>query len=66
METQTVENEAGPVPSPIEPILVKVVHFDVPFWSLVGFLIKLYFAAIPVAIITLIFWSIGVAIVRSW
>ncbi len=49
METETVENKARPAPAP--PIVVRVVDFDIPFWSLVGFLLKLCFATIPAAIV---------------
>jgi hypothetical protein len=33
------------------PTEVKVVNFDIPFWNLVGFMLKLVFAAIPAGII---------------
>lgn len=38
---------------------VEIVDFNIPFWSIVGFLLKLTFAAIPAAIIIAsIVWAV--------
>jgi uncharacterized membrane protein len=46
------------------PAPVVVVAFDMPFWQLVGFLVKLAIAAIPAAIIiSIVFWALALLLV---
>jgi hypothetical protein len=47
----------SPTPTTV-PARVEIIGFNMPFWSLVGFMIKLAFAAIPAAIIIAIIWGI--------
>jgi hypothetical protein len=47
------ENEYG---EPDDWVYAKVEGFYMPFWSLVGFLVKLSIASIPAAFILIIFW----------
>jgi hypothetical protein len=48
-------NEIVDVPAPTAtPDRVEIVGINMPFWSLVGFMIKLTFAAIPAGIIVAI------------
>ena len=51
----TEANPYQPAPS-APPSRVAVVDFDVPFWSLVVFLVKLSVASIPAAIILYLVW----------
>jgi hypothetical protein len=44
-----------------KPTEVKVVGFDMPFWNMVGFMIKVVFAAIP-ALLILALISFAVAL----
>lgn len=44
---------------------ITVVDVKIPFWSLVVLLIKLSIAAIPAAIIMLIFWGVASSVVSS-
>jgi hypothetical protein len=57
------EREASQIPPPQirEVADVRIVGISVPFWSLVGLLLKLAFAAIPAAIVL----SIVLAIVEG-
>jgi hypothetical protein len=51
------------LPAPREPAIdVAIVEINIPFFSLVGFLVKLTLAAIPAAFISwlVIAWLIGV------
>jgi hypothetical protein len=42
------------VPVEVENVSIKIVNFDMPFWSIVWFLIKVTLAAIPAAIVVTI------------
>jgi hypothetical protein len=44
---------------------VKIVDFDIPFGSLVVFLIKFAFAAIPAAIVVAILWGVGALVIAA-
>jgi hypothetical protein len=41
----------------------KIENVNVPFWSLVGFLLKLSFASIPAAVVLGILWIIVIGII---
>jgi hypothetical protein len=51
--TRITESECG---EPDDWVYAKVEDFYMPFWSLVGFLVKVSIASIPAAIIIIIFW----------
>lgn len=50
-------------PSTLPPVVeVTVVNFNMPFFALVGFLIKLALAAVPASIILAIVWGVLFAV----
>ena len=55
MNSDTFVNDGGPVEVKLdEPIYVRVCEFDMTFWRLVTFLVKVAFAALPALIILIL------------
>jgi hypothetical protein len=50
---------------PVQPPAVRVVDFEMSFSKMVGFMVKLSFAAIPAAFIIMMIWALCLAILAA-